>query len=888
MNIRWKFFFVLLGASVVPLLVVSILVAVLADNIERNVIRETRAELTERASTAMLNMARNYATGMMQDIQSLSVIAYTLKREAERLAAVPAPAAAAAAAAADDTAVLFSSDFDPELPFPPDLKEFASYTGKPRGMMMQTASGLVSFGSMSFHVPGGNPDARQKQRAARLAGLLPVLRDVRGVFGDYIYRMFVGLEDGLSGTYPGLGEIPPAYDPRERPWYRAAVERDDITWTSPVVDAVTGRLTLTISIPLRGADGRLLGVAGLDILMQEGLQAHSVISSWSKDLEMMLVYRDPAEGENAPINVVGRTLRDAEGRQMWRMMQREAPFPMPEGRTLDNLRSRMSHRHADVMELEFNDEPSLLAYAPITDQLTVVIITPRSVIQEVPDTISNMLTESDEAVNLVVSMSLILVMLGAFVISLLASRATTRPLLDIVQAARRLSQGDWSVHIPARLGDERDEVIQAFNEMGPKLSKQIQIQQALDVAHEVQSSLLPAEAPVFEGWDISGRTRYCDETGGDYYDYITWMDGQEPALSVVLGDVSGHGLPSALLMATGRSLLRGQADSLCCTARRVERVNAILSADVNGTGRFITLFVLDIRQRSRQVRWVRAGHDPAMVYDPATDVFSLLQGCGLPLGVVPDATYNAEETTLPENAVVLIGTDGIWEAVNAEGEMFGKDRLQELLRSHAHLCAHEISKAVLDAVDTFCQDAPRMDDVTLVVLKPQQHGCTQSAPAVPQGDTPPEEASVHVRLTSALDIPALAEAVQTLCDSTACSRRVRFSFTLAVDELVTNVFEHGAADGVQRRVDAWFWLQDGFLRARLEDNGNPFNCTKAAPPELNVPLEKRKKPVGGLGIHLVKQYMDDFRYTRKKDNNIIVLGKRLDNGSKHDDERSHA
>ncbi|MFV0422426.1 SpoIIE family protein phosphatase [Oleidesulfovibrio sp.] len=865
MNIRWKFFSVLLASSVLPLLVVSMLIAVLGDNIERDVIRETRAELSDRASGAMLNMARNYASGLMQDIQALSVIAHTLQREAERLAVSPPP---------EEATALFSEDVHPQLPYPPDMELDEAYSGRPGGMMMTAATGYVSFGSMVFHVPSGSPTEKQREEAKRFLPLLSIMRDVRGIFGSYIYRMYIGLENGMTGMYPGTPDIPARYDPRIRPWYRAAAIRDSITWTSPVVDMITGRLTLNLSIPLHAEDGTLLGVAALDILMQQGLQAHSVVSHWSDDLDMLLVLKEPDEKGLPLLRVVGRTLRDNEGKQMWRMMTRDSGIPIPRGEPLDTLRAKMSKKSDGVMDLVFQGEPSLLAYAPITDDLSVIIITPRSVIEEVPDTISKMLTESDEAMNLVVGISLLTVLLGAFILSLLASRATTKPLMDIVNAARRLSQGDWTAHIPVRLGDERDEVINAFNEMGPRLSKQIQIQQALDVAHEIQTSLLPSAAPPFTGWDISGRSSYCDETGGDYYDYILTEGAGGPSLTVVLGDVSGHGLPSALLMATGRSLLRGQADSNQCLAHRIERANAILSEDVNGTGRFITLFALAISPASRVVQWVRAGHDPAIVYNAADGSFSQLQGSGLPLGVVPDAQYSAEEVELPEKSVVLLGTDGIWEAVNSQGEMFGKDRLYGIISTHANLCAHEISQAVIDAVNEFTRGATRLDDVTLVVLKPQAGSCGHAV--TDEHDVPPEsDDTIYVRLHSTQDAPALNDVIDKMCERAKCSQRARFSFTLAIDELVTNVFEHGSEEGTERRVEVWMWLQGTVLRARLEDNGHPFNCTKAPPPELNVPLEKRKKPVGGMGIHLVKQFMDDFRYVREKNKNIILLGKQL-------------
>jgi len=130
-------------------------------------------------------------------------------------------------------------------------------------------------------------------------------------------------------------------------------------------------------------------------------------------------------------------------------------------------------------------------------------------------------------------------------------------LLQIASVAKRLSGGDFSVRLDVHTGDERDQVIQAFNELGPKLEDQVRIHNSLLLAREVQRSLLPLENPIISGLDIAGTSIYCDEIGGDYYDYYlkTNERGTE-IVSMVVGDLSGHGLASALLMASARALLR--------------------------------------------------------------------------------------------------------------------------------------------------------------------------------------------------------------------------------------------------------------------------------------------------------------------------------------------
>jgi len=143
-----------------------------------------------------------------------------------------------------------------------------------------------------------------------------------------------------------------------------------------------------------------------------------------------------------------------------------------------------------------------------------------------------------------------------------------------------------------------------------------------------------------------------------------------------------------------------------------------LSRDMKETGRFITLFFAEIDTGTRQLRWVRAGHDPAILYHPATDTFENLAEPGTALGVDADQSYTAQlKSGLVDGQVLLVGTDGIWEARNAYGEMFGKDRLYGLLRHHAGDSVQGLADALLGQLKQFKGGTAFEDDVTLVIVK---------------------------------------------------------------------------------------------------------------------------------------------------------------------------
>ena len=152
---------------------------------------------------------------------------------------------------------------------------------------------------------------------------------------------------------------------------------------------------------------------------------------------------------------------------------------------------------------------------------------------------------------------------------------------------------------------------------------------ALNLAQEVQQNLLPQRPPQLESIDVAGRSLYCDETGGDYYDFIA-LSGNN--LSIVVGDVSGHGVSAALLMASVRAYLRARANLSGSTAEIITDVNRLISVDTAETGQFMTMFYLVVEPQNSRITWVRAGHDPGFLYCTETDQFEELSGAGIALG----------------------------------------------------------------------------------------------------------------------------------------------------------------------------------------------------------------------------------------------------------------
>ena len=241
---------------------------------------------------------------------------------------------------------------------------------------------------------------------------------------------------------------------------------------------------------------------------------------------------------------------------------------------------------------------------------------------------------------------------------------------------------------------------------------------ALILAGAVQKSLLPQQTLQVKGLEICGRNVSCDEIGGDYFDFLWNPESPDKPFSVVVGDITGHGVDSALLMTTARAFLRMRASQPGTPTDIVSAMNHHLTEDIHDTGRFMTLFYLTIDTKSRHIEWVRAGHEPAWIYDPDQDKYAELKGPGMALGVNDHVKFKSNHRTgLKKGQLVIVGTDGIWEARNQAGEMFGKHRLHDVIRQNAAAGAEAILKAVFKSHAQFTQGRRNEDDITLVVIK---------------------------------------------------------------------------------------------------------------------------------------------------------------------------
>jgi len=239
------------------------------------------------------------------------------------------------------------------------------------------------------------------------------------------------------------------------------------------------------------------------------------------------------------------------------------------------------------------------------------------------------------------------------------------------------------------------------------------IEQALRIARGIQRAFLPDAAPEVDGYELAGYSESCDETGGDYYDYFVDESG---AFSFVVADVTGHGVGSALLMATVRAALR----ALIRTEERLDslffQLNNTIAADLRD-GRFVTCFMVRVGPEG-EIRHVGAGHTPPVVYRADGGETEIVTTGAPPLGIFRGMDFpEGEPLVLAPGDVMITLTDGLVEAARADGEMFGLDRLRTVLAEASGHSAPEIVEQVKEAVESWVGGEKLRDDATLVVLK---------------------------------------------------------------------------------------------------------------------------------------------------------------------------
>lgn len=525
-------------------------------------------------------------------------------------------------------------------------------------------------------------------------------------------RQYTIMAGGKGFSHPPADGFPVGFDPRQFSWYEAASGKRALA-RALAVDPISGHPALFTAVPLLTPDGRLVGVTAISRPLSEILQTMELPYAWARKAQAMLVMLEK-RSEEAPgrLRIVATEAGTAEEQKMGEGDYLEPDDPSEVGPLLQ----RIASGQAGTARIIFRGQDTHWVFGAGQDgaPFPVIIVAHDVIINKALAAEGHVRSKTIQGLA-ISGLQLAAVVLTVVALAFVASRRITRPLSQLSAATQRLSSGDFQARAEIRTGDELEELGLIFNGLGPRLLERERMANSLALAGEIQQHLLPTGPPPLAGFDIFGGVDYCDEAGGDYFDFIKL---QEKKLGLAVGDVTGHGIGAALLMALARGILRSHAEQESADLAGLFRaLNRHLARDV-GDERFMTLFygVLDTRDRS--LRWGSAGHGPVFLFRSRSSAVEELETTGIPLGIAAAVDWEeAGPIALERGDILLVGTDGLWETRDVAGEAFGADRLHTTILSRRQGTAAEIYAAAMEEVRAFRGPGRQEDDVTLVVVK---------------------------------------------------------------------------------------------------------------------------------------------------------------------------
>ncbi|NIR52436.1 SpoIIE family protein phosphatase [candidate division KSB1 bacterium] len=336
-------------------------------------------------------------------------------------------------------------------------------------------------------------------------------------------------------------------------------------------------------------------------------------------------------------------------------------------------------------------------------------------------------TEKQIATIRVNDLKLALLILGASYVGVaLLIYLVMNPLRKLSTWIKDLGHGEIDDEIDIDASSEIGEIAQAFSDITHRfresqknLADQERIQKEMQVAQDIQQTLLPMEFPEIEGYEIASYYEAAKEVGGDYYDFV---EVDKDTLGITIADVSGKGVPGSLVMTMIRTALRTEARGLKDAAEVLCRVNDFVSNDIK-KGMFVTVFYLIIDSKKRRINYASAGHNPMILYRASKKNTYYLNPKGFPIGIqLPEddlfkKSIESETIQLAKDDILLIYTDGITEAMNPNRELFGEERLLKVLREYGHLPTKDFEEQLKNTIYSFTEGSPQYDDISFVAIR---------------------------------------------------------------------------------------------------------------------------------------------------------------------------
>jgi len=646
----------------------------------------------------------------------------------------------------------------------------------------------------------------------------------------------------------------PSYDYFKMDWYRLPKLLNRPVWTEPYFDAGGGdTLMCTFSTPVyRKLDGKRIftGVLTMDVSLTGFARIVKKVNIFKTGYGILVsgqgkIIASPkaTPGDQTIVDLAKAGGGKSTQRAIREMMAGNSGFTSMDG-------------------LDAKKFPSFLSYAPVAKTgWSFGIIFPEEELYE--DMYSFL-----KIMSWMFGISIFILL----VTTVLLTRRMTRPIVRLVEATRKIGQGNFNAPLPVR--KSRDEVAQltnAFGVMQDELRNYIQnleetttakekIESELKVAHNIQMGMLPRGFSTPENWDLFATLDPAKAVGGDLYDFF-YLDADH--LCIAIGDVAGKGVPASLFMMVTRTLLRAKTVSGTPINLVMESINRELCHD-NPSQMFVTFFAGIVDLKTGEMEFCNAGHNYPYILGTAEKIHQLKVRNGLPLGIFDTAEYTSGRFKFIPGEIIVLTTDGITEALNQANDFFGEAKLAASLTSLANKNSKALTELLIGELKRFSSGAEQADDITILALQYKD-----------AANRPPESGQT-VRLTllnQVTELEKIVGKIEELSGDWKIPSKAVMEITLVLEELFTNVVFYAFDDQETHYITVEInLLDDHTLQLRLEDDGKPFNLLEQ---EMGDVFEQTidERQVGGLGIHFVKEMMKNVEYQRSGNNNVVILTK---------------
>ena len=635
-------------------------------------------------------------------------------------------------------------------------------------------------------------------------------------------------------------------------WYLMPQLLDHPCWTEPYVDldvaTNTSEMVTSYCQAIKNNEGKLIGVINTSLSLNWLSQTISAVKPYPNSYSIMIgrggtYFVHPDSTKITRQSIFTQTIEDNDT-------------------AMANLGHAMQRGEEGIKRMNIGGKDSYVFYKPLGKTgCSMAIVCPESDIFSGFDRLRR-------TVMSIVTVGLLL-MLYFFI------RIITRelqPLRRLAKEAETIASGNFDTKLPElQRTDEIGQLSNSFAGMQKSLVRYIDelkdttaekasIESELQVASGIQMGMLPKDFPTSQERDdvqLYASLTPAKDVGGDLFDFYI----RDEKLFFCIGDVSGKGVPASLFMAVTRSVFRTVSAHESMPDRIVATLNATM-ADMNETNMFVTLFVGVLDLPTGRMRYCNAGHDAPLLVGQGVGMLPC--DSNIPAGFMPSWKYTLQETQIFTGTTIFLFTDGLTEAEDSTHALFKMERVNEVAKQA--LANHQeeprqLIAVMTDAVHQFVGDAEQSDDLTMMAI---------------QYIKKPRDVRFSKRIilpNDTKEVPTLAAFVDEVCEAVGFDAALTMKMNLAIEEAVVNVMEYAYPRGTHGDITVEAQANDVRLKFTIIDSGTHFDPTAQA--DVDTTLSAEDRPIGGLGIHIVRQYMDSINYERISGRNVLTLRKKL-------------